>query len=338
MGIVRDFRQSTVADLRALISTATEDQLWFPAEWFKDTFLINELDITNYLDDIDGFHKTMIDKNNTSLDQFAAILKKVQEVDCNYGNRLHSIDISLESLDLKINQLKAMITPAAITADPVVFNSISDYVVEQYGFEQQDLKNDLESYTGILDQNLEEPPSIWDSLFSAAVGFTDAVVSNCVVEPVLFFTDLFGFKDVRRSYEDLQDSIAESVPDKTWFYGGKVVGDAASMVVGIAEIAIGGPMMIKGIVTLGSGIALLAPATAGGVPTGGISIAVDGALIAEGAATSAIGATATAAGVLSFAAGFRNIQDDFAAMSASGGGGSGNLKVIKDNKRANLIA
>jgi len=340
MGIVRDFSIASVEKLQGLVEQEAKERYWAPVEWFKDTFLLDTLDVRGYLDDMDAYHSQVIDKNNTGAEQLTQMLQKVADVDSNYADRLTEINLSVQSLDAKVRSIADMITPSVITADASTFTGISSYVINDYDLGQEDMRNGLDVLARQMSSELEVPLEWWASMLSAIGGLSVAVVGNCVVEPFLMVSDLLGYKDVRAGWDSLMFTLNSSASDPAWYYGGKMVGDAASMVIGAAEMAYGVSSALQGIMSVGEGFTLSPAAVAVGPETAGITIGVDAALILEGVLTAAGGIAVSAAGAVTAFSALNSFNKDWQSMQMSGGGGKGfnNLVRVESNKRANLIA
>ena len=75
-GIVRDFSLSSIEHLREIIrKNVEEDGELFLVDWVKDWFM-DDLNIEDYINDIDTYHANMVDKYDISYKKFDEILNK----------------------------------------------------------------------------------------------------------------------------------------------------------------------------------------------------------------------------------------------------------------------
>ena len=79
----RDFSETAEQSLKDLIDQINDEQ-W--SEWtdYIGDFFILGLDIQNYLDDVDTYHKKILDKKDTEKDTISDIFKAVRAVDAAY--------------------------------------------------------------------------------------------------------------------------------------------------------------------------------------------------------------------------------------------------------------
>ena len=119
--MVRDFSQSALDRLLRLISEINEEQ-WFNwtdalGDWWYGTIFYSQ-EISNCLDDIEGFHKRMLDKNDTSADKLRAIFDTVRQVDQNYATRFSAALVNLQNYLQAVQSLsKAFMLDSGTSAD-----------------------------------------------------------------------------------------------------------------------------------------------------------------------------------------------------------------------------
>lgn len=172
------------------------------------------------------------------------------------------------------------------------------------------------------------------SVASGAEGMAVSVVRDAiegVTAPVLLATELarYGpgniqFRDIntfRKQLDYLDQQFSDHcVPDKTWYYGGRVAGDTACVVAGAGMTVVGISTIIGGFTVTAGGV--LATATGVVAVIGVPAIAVSGVAVAEGALV-------TAGGIGIIYASGRNLFDDvpkfMQEISKSGGNAEGSF-------------
>ena len=131
-GNTRDFSQQSVQELRDIIRKNLQDNQWGFFDWFDDTFLMQELNIKNYINNVNEYHAKMIDKHNMGSEEFDRILERVHTVDENYSARINSLVDQAKALQTRIEQLTKMIDPSVITANPGDFARLADGIDSKY--------------------------------------------------------------------------------------------------------------------------------------------------------------------------------------------------------------
>ena len=131
-GITRDFSQQSIQELRDIIRKNLQDNQWGFFDWFDDTFLMQELNIKNYINNVNEYHAKMIDKHNMGSAEFDRILERVHTVDENYSARINSLADQAKALQTRIEQLTKMIDPSVITANPGDFARLADGIDSKY--------------------------------------------------------------------------------------------------------------------------------------------------------------------------------------------------------------
>jgi len=308
-GIVRDFSQKSVQELRGIIKKNADDGQWGLFDWWDDTFA-KELNIKDYLNNVNKYHTEMIDKHNIGSAEFDKILQRVHSVDVNYASRLNSITDQVKALYNRIMYLSEMIDPSVITANPSDFAKLTKGISEKYN--QVKIQSDAkikkceESMPVLYDKQWYEnvADGIKTGAVSVASGVEGVAISAVrdaiegVTAPILLATELvkYGpgniqFRDINTFRGELdyfdQQFTDNCVPDKTWYYGGRVVGDTACLAVGVGTTVAGISTIVGGITVTAGGTA--ASATGVGAAVGVPAIAVSGVAVAEGVLVTAGG-------------------------------------------------
>lgn len=143
MGIKRDFSKEAVENLKAIIKENVDNESeWGFVDWAHD-FFMDDLDVNDYLNDINTYHANMCDKHDISTEKFENILENLHIIDINYANRLNSISDSFDSFYKKIINVTQMIDPSAVTLNENAYDDILNGVEKQYTTSLENLQADL---------------------------------------------------------------------------------------------------------------------------------------------------------------------------------------------------
>lgn len=87
----RDFSEKSRNELLGLVSQVESEKMsnftdWMGDRWCDFESWIGKLNIKNYLDDVNAYHKKIIDKNNTTKASINTIFGKVSAIDVLYKN------------------------------------------------------------------------------------------------------------------------------------------------------------------------------------------------------------------------------------------------------------
>lgn len=88
----KDFSEASKEHFKSIVRSVESEKLCDFTDWLGDRIYdfqawIGNLQIGNYLDDLDSYHKKIIDKNNTTVDQIDEIFTRVHDVDDEYYTR-----------------------------------------------------------------------------------------------------------------------------------------------------------------------------------------------------------------------------------------------------------
>ena len=84
--MIRDFSQDAKSELETLVKQVEDEKLCDFTDWIGDRWLdfeswIGLLNVKRYIDDINAYHKKVIDKNNTTLSDIERIFNAAYAVD-----------------------------------------------------------------------------------------------------------------------------------------------------------------------------------------------------------------------------------------------------------------
>lgn len=263
--IRRDFSIEGCAEIRGIIHETQDEDQWGICDWFDDIFCKDELDINNYIDNINEYRRHMIDKHDMDLQEFEKILNRVRELDISYATRLSEIDNSMMALDRKINKVTAMISGAGLSLETVKYSELVR------GFNSEYEKSIIE-----MNEKIEaERESVEEKWYEDVLNFLLGTGTTILVDNMEVGFDVVGtilnllpgdtdYTEVGdEAIENLDNWIVENwVTDEEAYYKGKAAGNLA----GVIEV---GVFLISAIEKLGKGISSF----------GGVAAVADGPLI-----------------------------------------------------------
>ena len=86
--MVRDFSQKTVQELYETIRVNVDEEEQWKVFDFAEDFFMEELEIGDYINDINSYHLHMFDKHDMTTKKFDAIAEKAGKVDANYAAQI----------------------------------------------------------------------------------------------------------------------------------------------------------------------------------------------------------------------------------------------------------
>ncbi len=113
----RDFSEKSKQNILGLVNEVENEKWcdftdWIGDRWFDFESWIGTLDIKNYINNVNTYHKKVIDKNNTTKDTIIKIFDAVKGVDSTYCGIFENIESSLSKWLDYINQLSEIVTPS----------------------------------------------------------------------------------------------------------------------------------------------------------------------------------------------------------------------------------
>lgn len=113
----RDFSESAKQELLSLVAQVESEKWsdftdWWGDHWYDFEAWIGALDIKDYIDNVNEYHKRVIDKNNTTSGDIEKIFVDVNEVNINYRGRLAALLTDLQSYRKVIDEMGEVVTPA----------------------------------------------------------------------------------------------------------------------------------------------------------------------------------------------------------------------------------
>jgi len=183
----RDFSNTSKQRLLELVSEVEDENWcgftdWFGDRWLDFESLIGTLNIKRYLNDIDTYHKKVIDKNNATKQSIESIFSNVRYVDLNYSklfydesnviNKIESyIQILCETISPSNGNFNSMIIStslgvafqeiqralANIHFGGIVYNPNNNgYYGGDQGAPQHSSRSEIEEYRRIIEKNISD--------------------------------------------------------------------------------------------------------------------------------------------------------------------------------------
>jgi hypothetical protein len=115
--MLRDFSESSRQKLLGLVSEVENEKLCDFTDWVGDRWLdfeqfIGQLNIKKYINNVNDYHKKVIDKNNATQSSINKIFNDVAKVDNTYYNVFTNIDNLLKQWNKYIVELQSIVNPS----------------------------------------------------------------------------------------------------------------------------------------------------------------------------------------------------------------------------------
>lgn len=112
----RDFSEQSKKKLLELVDQVENEKWcnftdWIGDRWYDFEDWIGILDIRNYLDDVNAYHKKVLDKNNVGRDVIENIFQNVRDTDCLYGLYLRDKFAQLTLMRVMLEDAGMIIRP-----------------------------------------------------------------------------------------------------------------------------------------------------------------------------------------------------------------------------------
>lgn len=145
----RDFTLSAKENLKSLITQVENEKWcdftdWFGDRWYDFEDLIGTLDSKKYIDNINAYHKKVIDKNNTSASEIDSIFNAVYNISSTYATKFSAGRAQLGNFKSIIDSMAEMIDPK------------SGYSPKQITSTLKSLHGDYETNNNILNSIIGE--------------------------------------------------------------------------------------------------------------------------------------------------------------------------------------
>ena len=114
--MIRDFSQDAKSELETLVKQVEDEKLCDFTDWIGDRWLdfeswIGLLNVKRYIDDINAYHKKVIDKNNTTLSDIERIFNAAYGVDSSSSRKIKEVVESCRAYNNLLKELSGVISP-----------------------------------------------------------------------------------------------------------------------------------------------------------------------------------------------------------------------------------
>ena len=218
--MVRDYSQKTVQELYETIRVNVDEEEQWKVFDFVEDFFLEELEIGDYINDINSYHLHMFDKHDVTTKKFDAIVEKAGKVDANYAAQIEGYCSLLGEYGKKFEAVCAMLQPEKLRLSPDKYREKLEGINTGY----QNAKDTHEQEQSDYEAELYEIETVWykkmldkaeDYLIRSAEcvvlgNFTDEVtVLGVGVQIVLGIFDLDLPCDIRDIIADIKN-LAET--------------------------------------------------------------------------------------------------------------------------------
>ncbi len=151
--MLRDFSDQTKQELLSLVKQVENDKWsdftdWIGDRWYDFEDLIGELNIKNYVNNVNEYHKKVIDKNNATASSIEKIFNDVKAADSTYAVKFSGIENSLNASRNYIESLAEIINPSA---GKFTVSNIANVMNKEYN----NIENsNVEVYKNLFEQNV----------------------------------------------------------------------------------------------------------------------------------------------------------------------------------------
>ena len=147
-------------DLRKLYETirvnVDEEEQWKVFDFVEDFFL-EELEIGDYINDINSYHLHMFDKHDVTTKKFDAIVEKAGKVDANYAAQIEGYCSLLGEYGKKFEAVCAMLQPEKLRLSPDKYREKLEGINTGY----QNAKDTHEQEQSAYEAELYEIETVW---------------------------------------------------------------------------------------------------------------------------------------------------------------------------------
>ena len=107
--MVRDYSQKTVQELYETIRVNVDEEEQWKVFDFVEDFFMEELEIGDYINDINSYHLHMFDKHDVTTKKLDVIVEKAGKVDANYAAQIEGYCSLLGEYGKKFEAVCAML-------------------------------------------------------------------------------------------------------------------------------------------------------------------------------------------------------------------------------------
>lgn len=162
----RDFSEKSRNELLGLVSQVENEKIsnftdWVGDRWYDFESWIGKLNIRNYLNNVNEYHKKVIDKNNATKSSINTIFNKVKSVDASYKDTFSIKKSQLQQWQRYINELSQIVNPRNGKFNAKAMSDAFDGILKQIS--NDELNSNLEKYVE-LDKTTVEYTYHWNEI------------------------------------------------------------------------------------------------------------------------------------------------------------------------------
>ena len=193
--MVRDFSQKTVQELYETIRVNVDEEEQWKVFDFVEDFFMEELEIGDYINDINSYHLHMFNKHDVTTKKFDAIVEKAGKVDANYAAQIEGYCSLLGEYGKKFEAVCAMF---ALDLIGVKVFRYSDETAEAVKSGEKLLKESGTIYESFADMmSPEDAKRYLDFLENGSrEGLTGAELAGVEKADALLVSQKVGYEDV----------------------------------------------------------------------------------------------------------------------------------------------
>jgi rhs family protein len=164
--VYRDFSEKSRNELLGLVSQVENEKIsnftdWVGDRWYDFESWIGKLNIRNYLNNVNEYHKKVIDKNNATKSSINTIFNKVKSVDASYKDTFSIKKSQLQQWQRYINELSQIVNPRNGKFNAKAMSDAFDGILKQIS--NDELNSNLEKYVE-LDKTTGEYTYHWNEI------------------------------------------------------------------------------------------------------------------------------------------------------------------------------
>lgn len=162
----RDFSEKSRNELLGLVSQVENEKIsnftdWVGDRWYDFESWIGKLNIRNYLNNVNEYHKKVIDKNNATKSSINTIFNKGKSVDASYKDTFSIKKSQLQQWQRYINELSQIVNPRNGKFNAKAMSDAFDGILKQIS--NDELNSNLEKYVE-LDKTTGEYTYHWNEI------------------------------------------------------------------------------------------------------------------------------------------------------------------------------
>ena len=222
--MVRDFSQKTVQELYETIRVNVDEEEQWKVFDFVEDFFLEELEIGDYINDINSYHLHMFDKHDVTTKKLDVIVEKAGKVDANYAAQIEGYCSLLGEYGKKFETVCAML---ALDLIGVKVFRYSDETAEAVASGEKLLKESQTVYESFADMmSPEDAKRYLDFLENGSrEGLTSAELADALlVSQKVEYEDVWDLRNAGDVLESGKYSVfgemseVDSVRYRDWNY------------------------------------------------------------------------------------------------------------------------